>query len=133
MPVEWKFDTDKGVARVRFSGEVGEAETQAMMRQVASVTTILGRCSVLLSTHEATAAPGYDSVFRTVMLAIRLRNSAQPAHYAVLAKPGDPLFGKARQLVAVMDGLGIDAEMFSDEPAALPWLMKLNPRLAETA
>jgi hypothetical protein len=66
------------------------------------------------------------------MLALRLRNAARPAHYLVIGKPGDPLFGKARQLVAVMDGIGIDAEIFPDEATALPWLAKHNPRLAGT-
>lgn len=132
MPVEWSFDTPHGIARVRFSGVVEEAETQAMMRQVATVTTLLGHCSVVMATGEVTDAPGYDSVFRSAMLAVRLRNAAQPAHYVVLAKPGDAMFGKARQLVAIMDGLGISAEFFPDETAARPWMAEHNPRLAAT-
>lgn len=130
MPVEWTFDAPSGIARVRFSGVVGEAETQAMMRQVATVTTLHGRCSIILATGEVTDAPGYDAVFRCALLAVRLRNSAQPAHYVVLAKPGDAMFGKARQLVAVMDGLGVTVESFPDETAARDWMAKHNPRLA---
>lgn len=130
MPVEWTIDTERGVARIAFRGDITEDECLRMVREVASVTTVLGDCTLLLDGRELRHMPDYKLVLGVTELADKLRDRARSGHYALISAPGTTIRGKCRQIATVLNTLGIEAELFENETDALVWSSSLNPRLA---
>lgn len=129
MPVEWSIDTEKGVARIAFRDRVGVEECISMVRNVASVTTVLGDCSLLLDARELTVVPGFELVLKVTQVAVEVADRKHPAHYALIGTPGTSAFGKCRQVIAILNSAGIRADLFGSEAEALAWCESINPRL----
>lgn len=129
MPIEWSVDTENGIARIDFRDQVGLEECVAMVRNVASVTTVLGDCSLLLDTRHLAIVPGFDLVLRISQLAGQLADKKHPGHYALIGAPGTAAYGKCRQVVAMLNAAGLKADLFESEQDALLWCAPLNPRL----
>ena len=80
------------------------------------VTNLTGGFTIVADMRELENFPAYASALR-IAQEITLHESPAPDRVVVIAPPVGALFGKCRQFVSMLTSLGMDADLFTDEPA----------------
>lgn len=121
MPVRWTIDNERWFVHVVCEGAALEHEYVEMIRETAKVTNLSGGYGILIDARALTDVPGYAE---TVRICREVWNHRSPTHdyIAILIPQTSLLYGKARQVVAVMTTLGLVADLFESESEAHRWM-----------
>ncbi len=126
MNISWRHDADRRFIPVVVREGASESDYIAAIRDVATVTNLTGGYAILADLRPLSDMPDFATIMRMARIIEELQ-SPEPDHLALLACPKGAVYGKARQIVAILTTLGISAELFTAEDDARNWLATRQP------
>lgn len=130
MNITWTNDDERRFVPVRVRDGAAESDYIAAIRGIATVANVTGGYAILLDLREVSDMPDFAGVMKMAREMEHLKTPAAD-HIAVLACPKGAVYGKGRQIIAILLSLGISAELFATEPDAMDWLGARLPRLGD--